>query len=150
MIAALNDAYIFPETAKKMEKGLRQNEKKGRYEAITSAQAFAETLTVDIQSISKDLHLRVGYSHEPIPVREEMEQPTPEEIERDRAFWLPLSGGGPGSPERPLLPPHGRDHPVLDAALCARHALPRAGGLRPDERPHGFGGVRRPRSSATT
>jgi retinol-binding protein 3 len=73
----LDSAYIFPDMAKKMRDAVTARVAKKEYEAITSAKAFAEKLTSDLQAVSKDKHLRVGYSAEVIPQRRN--QPTPEE-----------------------------------------------------------------------
>jgi retinol-binding protein 3 len=69
LIKELNNAYVFAETAKKMELNLRDRIKNKEYDAMTSAKAFAEKLTADVQSVSKDKHLRVRYSDRPIPLR---------------------------------------------------------------------------------
>jgi C-terminal processing protease CtpA/Prc len=81
IIKNLNQSYIFPETAKKMETALRDRTSKKEYDQITSAKAFATKLTSDLQEVSHDKHLRVRYSHQPIPVREDRE-PTPEDQAR--------------------------------------------------------------------
>jgi len=60
--ATLNDGYVFGDVAKKMEKELRRKLKKGEYDAITSIQEFAQTLTQDLQGVSNDQHLRVLYA----------------------------------------------------------------------------------------
>lgn len=84
ILKRLNDSYVFPETAKKMEASIRERAKNKEYDQITSAKAFAETLTKDLQAVSKDKHLRVRYSHEPIPVREPRRERTAEEREEAR------------------------------------------------------------------
>jgi hypothetical protein len=58
---ALNEAYVFPDVAKKMERLVRKQYKANAYKDITDLSQFAQRLTVDLQSVSKDLHLRVGY-----------------------------------------------------------------------------------------
>ncbi len=78
IIKGLNENYIFPEVAKKMETMLRERVQKNEYDRITSAKEFATTLTTHLQEVSHDLHLRVRYSHQVIPNRERRE-PTPEE-----------------------------------------------------------------------
>lgn len=80
----LNDSYVFPEVAKKMEQAIRERVAKKEYDQITSAKAFAEALTKHLQEVSHDKHLRVRYSHEPIPVRQNRQEPTAEERERFR------------------------------------------------------------------
>lgn len=86
LIKGLNDAYVFPETAKRMETDLRSRLNAKEYDSVTSARAFAEKLTADLQAISKDKHLRVRYSSQVIPVRRERTEPTAEEKERNSWF----------------------------------------------------------------
>ena len=86
LLRELNESYVFPETAKKMEADLRQRTNKKEYDSVTSARAFAEKLTADLQSVSKDKHLRVRYLAKPIPVRTQKEEPTAEEKTQYEAF----------------------------------------------------------------
>ena len=88
ILKRLNDSYVFPEVAKNMESSIRGRVKE--YDQITSSRLFAETLTRDLQAVSKDKHLRVRYSYEPIPVRGERREPTAEEREeRQRELaWM--------------------------------------------------------------
>lgn len=58
----LLDNYVFPEVAKKMSDLLQDNYKKGVYKTTVSVATFAEKLTDDLRSISKDKHLRVGFN----------------------------------------------------------------------------------------
>jgi hypothetical protein len=80
----LNEAYVFPETAKKMEQSIRERVEKKEYDQITSAKQFAMTLTKDLQAVSNDKHLRVRYSHDAIPERGQRREPTAEEQEQRR------------------------------------------------------------------
>lgn len=80
----LNDSYVFPDIAKKMEQAIRDRMVRKEYDQITSAKAFAEIFTKHLQEVSHDKHLRVRYSHEPIPVRQNRQEPTAEERERFR------------------------------------------------------------------
>jgi retinol-binding protein 3 len=68
-IADLNEFYVFPETAKKMEDSLRVREKKGEYDSVTDGDAFATMLTENLREVSHDKHLRVGFSPAPLPER---------------------------------------------------------------------------------
>jgi C-terminal processing protease CtpA/Prc len=86
LIKELNDGYIFPETAKRMEADLRGRIGNKEYDSITSAKGLAEKLTADAQSISKDKHLRVRYSFQPIPVRKDKDEPTAEEKAQFETF----------------------------------------------------------------
>lgn len=61
-IKALNDAYVFPEVAAKMEAAIRERMQRKEYDAITDATQFANKLTNDLQAVSKDKHLRVVLS----------------------------------------------------------------------------------------
>jgi C-terminal processing protease CtpA/Prc len=86
LIKELNDGYVFAETARKMEGDLRKRMAGKEYEALTSGRAFAEKLTADLQSISKDKHLRVRFSAQPLPVRKDRREPSEAEIEENRWF----------------------------------------------------------------
>jgi len=82
----LNDEYVFPETAKKMEADIRSREKNNEYDSVTSARAFAEKLTADLQSVSHDKHLRVRFSSDVIPVRQGDSGPTEAEKARQATY----------------------------------------------------------------
>lgn len=84
LLKELNDSYVFPETAKRMESDIRARVAAKEYEPITSAKAFAEKLMADLQAISKDKHLRVRFSHQPLPPRAERREPSAEELEQFR------------------------------------------------------------------
>lgn len=79
ILKQLNDNYVFPEVAKKMETDVRQRIGNKEYEKITSSQEFAKKLTEDLQSVSRDKHLRVRFSAQPIPERQRRDEPTAEE-----------------------------------------------------------------------
>src|ERR1044071_1917209 len=82
ILKRLNESYVFPDIAKKMEASIRERVGKKEYDQITSAKQFATTLTNDLQAISHDKHLRVRYSYEAIPERGERREPTAEEREQ--------------------------------------------------------------------
>lgn len=86
LISELNQGYVFPEIAKKLDADLRKRQAAKEFDSITSAQAFVKKLTEDLQAISKDKHLRVRFSAQPIPVRTERGQPT--EAEREHNRWM--------------------------------------------------------------
>src|SRR5437868_5300873 len=71
ILKELNDRYVFPETAKQMETNIRQRIGSKEYESVTSAEEFAKKLTEDLQSVSRDKHLRVRYSAQTLPVRKQ-------------------------------------------------------------------------------
>jgi len=85
LVKSLNEGYIFPETAAKMEQAVRARLARGEYDQLASAKAFAEKLTADVQEVSRDKHLRVRYSSRPIPERPaQRREPTAEEQEQYR------------------------------------------------------------------
>ena len=84
LLKQLNDQYVFPDVAKKMETDVRARQKNNEYDSLTGARAFTDKLTQDLQGISKDKHLRVRYSIQSIPVREERGEPTADEKARLR------------------------------------------------------------------
>ncbi len=84
VLKRLNDSYVFPEVAKKMEVSIRDRVAKKEYDQITSAKQFATTLTKDLQAVSNDKHLRIRYSHQPIPERGARREPTAEDREQRR------------------------------------------------------------------
>ena len=65
MIAKLNEFYVFPDAAKKMEEAVRGRQKRGEYDPVTDGDVFAAMLTEHFQDVSHDKHLRVDFS----PVR---------------------------------------------------------------------------------
>jgi hypothetical protein len=82
ILKRLNDSYVFPEVAKKMEQSIRERVAKNEYDQITSSKQFAAKLTTDLQAVSNDKHLRVRYSHQVIPERGPRREPTAEEREQ--------------------------------------------------------------------
>ena len=83
LVKRLNEAYVFPEVAAKLEQALRSHETE--YAQITSARQFAEKLTADLRAVSHDKHLGVRYSFQPIPVRAgDDQEPTASEREQIR------------------------------------------------------------------
>ena len=82
ILKRLNESYVFPDIAKKMEASIRERVTKKEYDQITSAKQFATTLTNDLQAVSHDKHLRVRYSYEAVPERAPRQEPTAEEREQ--------------------------------------------------------------------
>ncbi|RPI22667.1 MAG: peptidase [Acidobacteria bacterium] len=94
VLKALNEAYVFPETAKKMEQSIRDRMAKNEYGSVASAKEFARKLTNDLQAVSKDKHLRVSYSFEARPKPPENEgPPSPEERARFLKFARSVNFG---------------------------------------------------------
>jgi len=62
----LEESYVDLDNAKKMIAALDTNFKSKKYEKITNPTEFARILTQDLQSISKDLHLKIRFEPERI------------------------------------------------------------------------------------
>ncbi|HMF92469.1 MAG TPA: hypothetical protein VKL40_17635, partial [Candidatus Angelobacter sp.] len=60
IVKALNDTYVYPEVATKMEQALRKHQQQKEYDSITSGRQFARTLTTHLQEVSHDKHVAIG------------------------------------------------------------------------------------------
>jgi retinol-binding protein 3 len=81
ILRELNEGYIFPEVAKKMEQSIRAKEAKGAYKNITDGPALAQQLTKDLRDICHDLHVSVNYSPTVLPPQPKEFKPSPEQLE---------------------------------------------------------------------
>jgi retinol-binding protein 3 len=79
-VAQLNENYVLPDVAKKMEEAVRARQKRGEYDSITDGDAFATKLTDDFREVSHDKHLHVNYSPSKLPERPENAKHSPEEV----------------------------------------------------------------------
>jgi C-terminal processing protease CtpA/Prc len=93
LLKRLNDSYIFPETAKKMEAAIRDRVSKKEYDPIAGSRAFAAKLTEDLRAVSRDKHLGVKFSPNVIPVKTEKKEPTAEEKENFKKNFSRLNYG---------------------------------------------------------
>ncbi|HEY5936546.1 MAG TPA: S41 family peptidase, partial [Kofleriaceae bacterium] len=82
--AKLNELYVFPDVAKKMEQALREHQKQGAYDAVPESRAFAELLTEQLRAVSRDKHLRVNFMPMVLPA-DEPKEPSAADKERMRA-----------------------------------------------------------------
>jgi retinol-binding protein 3 len=82
LIVSVGKYYVFPDKAEEVAKSIRRRAKRGEYDAITSSKEFADSLTAHLQAVTHDLHLRVHYRYEPLPVTNTDEAPSPEEVRR--------------------------------------------------------------------
>jgi Peptidase family S41/N-terminal domain of Peptidase_S41 in eukaryotic IRBP len=90
-VTSLRQAYVFPEVAAEIERGLTA--RRPQLEKITSAKEFARTLTKTLQSLAHgDQHLVLNYSALPLPEREG-DTPSPEEAKTQRQYALRRSTG---------------------------------------------------------
>ena len=78
-IKQLNDNYVFPHLAIKVEASLRQHQARGTYNNVTSAQKLSALLTEHMQAVTRDKHLGIGYSERPIPLPATSRSPSAEE-----------------------------------------------------------------------
>lgn len=87
-VRSLNEFYVFPDVAKKMEEAVRNSQRRGDYDSVTDGDTFAGKLTEDFRSVSHDKHLRVNFSPAPIPENAGSGKPSPEDLERFRKDML--------------------------------------------------------------
>lgn len=100
----LDKNYIFPETAQKMADYLNSQLQNGAYTTISDPIVFAEQMTKDLQSISNDRHLRVGYSPRQVEEMREMEKNQLSPEEQDRIYFERLIGDNFGFKKVEQLP----------------------------------------------
>src|SRR3712207_6112943 len=87
LLRKLHEHYVFPDVATTMEEAVRRRMSNGEYDSITSGRVLSDTLTRHLQEVSHDKHLRVFFSPEPRPIRENHE-PSPEEQEEFRQVGM--------------------------------------------------------------
>lgn len=99
LIGELNDSYVFPDMAKKIDTVLRERLKRGDYDKIVGARRLSEVLTQHLQTISSDRHLRVSYVPVPIPERQPKAAPSAQET-ADRLAMMRSNNFGVAKVER--------------------------------------------------
>ncbi|HEX9171303.1 MAG TPA: S41 family peptidase [Telluria sp.] len=67
LAAKLNDHYVFPDKAKKIEAVLRQRQQEGKYDGMTNGKQLAIQLTDDVRGVAQDLHMSVWFSPGLVP-----------------------------------------------------------------------------------
>ena len=93
LLDRLKQAYVFLDTAIAMERAIRARQRRGEYDRITSARAFADSLTSHLQAVSQDRHLRVRYSAEPLPMLSDHDGPDSAQRAQQRAFGRQVNFG---------------------------------------------------------
>lgn len=93
LLKSVNQSYVFLETAQQMEIDIRRRLQNKEYDQLTSAKEFARKLTEDLQSVSKDKHLRVSFSFQPIPLAEKTGTQTDEEKAANLFFQNRFNSG---------------------------------------------------------
>lgn len=80
LVAKLNDHYVFPDKARKIETVLRRRQQQGKYDGIKSGYRLARQLTADIRGVASDLHLKVRYAPG-MALPDEADGPAPASLE---------------------------------------------------------------------
>lgn len=96
VIAELDAHYVHAETATAVGQSLRLLRQRGAFDAITSAEAFAATLTDTVRRETKDKHIEVRYLEQPIPERTAGQQDSPDEQAAEQLQQLRLNYGFAG------------------------------------------------------
>ncbi|MBX9628582.1 MAG: S41 family peptidase [Gemmataceae bacterium] len=79
-VAALLIAeYVDPAVGKAAAAAVRDKHAKKEYDALADGKALADRLTADLQAVTKDKHLRAGYSPDPRPAPKADDGPSPAE-----------------------------------------------------------------------
>lgn len=68
-IRELNARYVFPDVATKASAMLGESLRTHAYDGIDDPERFAGRLTADLRAATRDLHIRVRYSAQPLPPR---------------------------------------------------------------------------------
>jgi hypothetical protein len=89
VVANLNEFYVYPESAKKMEEALRARQKAGAYDAVIDGETFASKLTENLQEVSHDKHLHVNFFPMVLPKGDPGPPPDDQahELERDNCAF---------------------------------------------------------------
>jgi Peptidase family S41/N-terminal domain of Peptidase_S41 in eukaryotic IRBP len=88
---SLRQAYVFPEVAAEIERGLQARRR--QLESITSAKELAATLTQTLRALAHDdQHLELSYSEAPLP-ETTGDTPSPEEARAQRQYSLRRNAG---------------------------------------------------------
>jgi retinol-binding protein 3 len=90
ILEQLKTKYVSPEVSAEMVESIRSRDAEHEYAAITSARQFAEKLESDLRAVSKDQHLEVSYSYQPIPAQCDDQQ---EKIDPQREARIRYRGG---------------------------------------------------------
>lgn len=70
LLRQLDDRYVFPETVPQIRQLIEARLHDGAYPPFAEGAALAKALTEDMQEVTRDKHLRLFYSEEPIPPRD--------------------------------------------------------------------------------
>ncbi|MEO5987709.1 MAG: S41 family peptidase [Candidatus Eisenbacteria bacterium] len=79
LIVQVQRHYVFPEKANELAKSLRRRLAAKEYDRITGSKEFADSLLAHMQAVTHDLHMRVNYRYEPLPLQPNGGPPPPQE-----------------------------------------------------------------------
>jgi C-terminal processing protease CtpA/Prc len=85
--------YVFPDLAQKTADMLQQHLANHDYDSVTDGAAFGKMLTDQVHDVCHDAHIHFKFSAEALPERKRQEQPTPEEIKRQKDQMKAINGG---------------------------------------------------------
>lgn len=83
--AALNESYVDPDVAKRMEADLKARLARGQFERLADGSKFALALMEALRSVSHDKHLAVDFFPARLPPPVQVPPPTPEAIAQRQA-----------------------------------------------------------------
>jgi retinol-binding protein 3 len=84
VIAAMNERYVFPDVAKKVEAALRDPAQRRALDG-EAPKVFAKQMTQALQALTRDKHLRVTASDTPVPEPSAADKPAADDILQFRA-----------------------------------------------------------------
>jgi peptidase S41-like protein len=93
VLRRLDEGYVFPAKATAMAASVRERARRGGYDRVTSARAFADSLTQDLQAVSHDRHLRVVYRSRGVADESPDGEPSAEEQREHTAFGRRVNFG---------------------------------------------------------
>jgi len=93
VLRRLEEGYVFPKTAHAMAQSVEARARRGEYDSIVSAQAFAHRLTQDLRSVSHDLHLHVAYSKAGVQDEGPGGQPSPADQSAHQIYGRRINWG---------------------------------------------------------
>jgi retinol-binding protein 3 len=93
VVRRIQEGYVFPNKASEMARAVQAKVRRGGYDSIVSAQAFAARLTQDLRAVSHDRHLEVAYVAK--GVRDEVPDAEPTAAEKkERAVYARRTNWG--------------------------------------------------------
>jgi hypothetical protein len=89
----LTRLYLFPDQGKTIARALHKRLAAHEYDRVTSAREFADSLTQHLRAANHDLHLRVGYRQQTLPMLDAQGVPNEEERRKEHELERRLNFG---------------------------------------------------------